>query len=133
MINQNKLKLIGLMLYAGEGAKTGRTVDFINTNPLLVKAFVNYLRMCCQIDENRLKFYLYCFEDQVVSDLINYWCTELKVNSKQFTKPYIRSVHNKRNRIAAHGVIHVRYHSKELLINILFEINDTLKKYGRFA
>lgn len=130
MIDKYTLNLIGLMLYAGEGAKTGRTVDFINTNPLLVKAFVLYLRRCCQIDQNRLKFYLYCFEDQVVSDLINFWCAELKVGSKQFTKPYIRPVRNKGARIAANGVIHVRYSSKELLNKILSEINNTLSNLG---
>ncbi len=131
MPNKKDLRLIGLMLYAGEGAKTNSNVDFINTNSLLVKAFVLYLRKCCQIDENRLKFYLYCFEDQDVSNIINFWCSELNAKPEQFTKPYIRPVRaNKRGRISPHGVIHVRYSDKRLLSKILKEINDTLIKYG---
>lgn len=130
MIKNHKIRLIGLMLYAGEGAKTGRTVDFINTNPLLVNAFLIYLKRCCQIDENRLKFYLYCFEDQSVLDLINFWCSYLKVKPEQFTKPYIRATRKNQKRIAKYGVIHIRYSDKKLLIKILDDINNTLLRLG---
>lgn len=130
-MNRNMLKTIGLMLYAGEGAKTGKTVDFINSDPLFVKAFVSYLRECCQIDENRLKFYLYCFEDQDTSQLIDFWCTHLDLKPIQFTKPYIRSVRTNRNkRIATYGVLHARYSDKKLLLSILNQINNTLKQFG---
>lgn len=128
-----ELKVGALMLYAGEGAKTGRTVDLTNIDPLIIKAFVAYLRHCCKIDENRLKFYLYCFESQNTVDIIDFWCRYLKVTKNQFTKPYVRRVNKQVTRIAPYGVLHVRYSDKSLLNKILTDMKSQLDKMGRYS
>jgi hypothetical protein len=121
-MNSNYLKIAGLMLYAGEGAKTGRTVDLANSDPVIIETFVKFLRNCCQIKENRLKFYLYCFDNQPLQELISFWCSLLKTTPSQFTKPYIRTAAPQLRRVAQYGVIHVRYSDKQLHAQLLAQI-----------
>ncbi len=112
------LEIAALMLYLGEGAKTGKTVDFTNTSPQAIQIFFRFLNDICGVQRNRIKFYLYCFSSQKLTDLIKYWTHLLKVNKKQFTKPYIRKNKNS-SRIAPYGVLHIRYSDKKLLRDIL--------------
>src|SRR5687767_14515625 len=72
--NQYDLALAALMLYVGEGAKTGNTVDFANSSSLALKLFLRFLREVCHISNIKLKLYLYCFANQDTRELINYWC-----------------------------------------------------------
>jgi hypothetical protein len=113
------LLIAGLMLYYSEGAKTGYTVDFANSDARLLKVFLKFLREVCGIDNTRLRFYLYCFSDQDSRSLIRYWCSQLGVERGKFTKPYIRSTLNKGKRTMANGVLHIRYSDKRLLEKIL--------------
>lgn len=117
---QHLLKVAALMLYWGEGAKTGNTVDLANSSLPALKLFLQFLLEICQISQNKLRFYLYCFADGDSTELINYWSRALKVPKNQFTKPYIRtSRNNSSNRIMPQGVLHIRYSDKKLLEEIL--------------
>jgi hypothetical protein len=117
---QDKLRTAALMLYWGEGAKTGNTVDLANSSPAAVKLFLNYLRKICQVRENKLRFYLYCFARNDCQRLISFWVKELKVRRQQFTKPYIRDARlTNSTRVMPWGVLHVRYSDKKLLNEIL--------------
>ena len=118
-LSERELLIAAVMLYYGEGAKTGVTVDLANSDVGVVKLFVKFLRRICHVDNKRLRFYLYCFSDQDVNSLISYWSSQLKVEKRQFTKPYIRSTFNRGKRIIPHGVLHVRYSDKKLLEKIL--------------
>ena len=128
-IVEKELLVAAVMLYSGEGAKTGNTVDFANSNLNTLKVFLAFLRKICQVDENRLRFYLYCFSDQDPKALINYWSTNLRARKKSFTKPYVRSNQGKGLRTMSYGVLHVRYSDKRLLdriLNLSQEIADKL-------
>lgn len=114
-----ELMIAALMLYLGEGAKTGNTVDIANSDPLILKIFLKFLKNICRVNDEKLRFYLYCFEDQNKDELINYWVNELQVNRNKFTKPYIRQNHKQRKRKMRCGVLHVRYNDKRLLEKIL--------------
>ena len=116
---ERDLLVAGLMLYYGEGAKTGHTVDFANSDPMLLSLFLKFLKDICGIDEKKLRFYLYCFSDQNSQSLIRFWCSHLSVKRGQFTKPYVRSTLNKGKRTMANGVLHIRYSDKRLLEKIL--------------
>lgn len=124
----------GVMLYNGEGAKTGTTVDFANSSPASLQVFLAFLRKICRVDEKRLRFYLYCFSDQDVHELISFWCNLLSVRREGFTKPYIRDSLNKGKRTMSWGVLHIRYSDKKLLDKILSLTHETTKrlvKYGQ--
>ena len=123
-IKDRELMIGAIMLYYGEGAKTGVTVDLANSDILVIKLFLKFLRKVCRIKEEKLRFYLYCFEDQNVSDLINYWSFQLNAGIAQFTKPYVRPTVNRGSRSMPHGVMHIRYGDKKLLEKILYLCKD---------
>lgn len=116
---QKKLSVSALMLYLGEGAKTGNTVDFVNSDTRLLKVFIKFLREVCRVRESKLRIYLYCFSDQDAKNLIRYWADTLRIPSRNFTKPYIRKIHSKTTRRAHYGVVHIRYSDKRLLEKML--------------
>ncbi len=118
-IKERELLIAAIMLYYGEGAKTGVTVDLANSDVAVISLFVKFLRKICRVDDARLRFYLYCFSNQDTTGLINFWSSQLKVEKEQFTKPYIRSTFNRGKRVTPYGVLHVRYSDKKLLMKIL--------------
>lgn len=126
---EQDLLVAGVMLYYGEGTKTGSTVDFANSDPMLLDIFLKFLKNICGVDDKRLRFYLYCFSDQNSKLLVRFWCSHLGVKQGQFTKPYIRSTLNKGKRTMTNGVLHIRYSDKRLLEKILLlgrELASTL-------
>ena len=116
---ERELLIAGIMLYYGEGAKTGTTVDFANSDLRLLKVFLKFLKSICGIDSKKLRLYLYCFSNQDSKSLIRFWCSQLGVEQGQFTKPHVRSTLNKGKRTMVNGVLHIRYSDKRLLEKIL--------------
>jgi hypothetical protein len=112
------------MLYFGEGAKTQNTVDFANSDIDALGIFLKFLRTICRVEENRLRFYLYCFKNQNPKKLIKFWSRRLKIKPGSFTKPYVRQDRAVLSRIMPYGVLHVRYSDKKLLQRILLLIKE---------
>lgn len=128
---EEKLKIAGIMLYWTEGSKMNSekrmlTVDFTNSNPSMIKLFLQFLRKICRVDEKRLRVLLYCYADQDIEDLKNFWHKITGINPKQFIKPYIRKdfLPEKRGKMK-YGLVHIRYSDKKLLL----QIEDWIKEY----
>lgn len=118
-ILESKLLVAGVMLYWGEGAQWEgeKTVDFVNSQPRMIKVFVHFLRTICQVDESRMRVYLYCYDNQSVNKLIRFWSKVTDIPKKQFTKPYIKKASVlEKNYKMPWGLVHVRYSDKKLLL-----------------
>ncbi len=120
-VNSEKLKIlkvIGIMLYWGEGhkSKTAKIIDFANSDKDMIKLFLKFLRNVCGIDEKKLRVYSYFYSNQNINKNINYWSKLTKISKKQFTKPYIRKDfrEDKKDKML-YGLIHIRYGDKKLL------------------
>lgn len=128
---QKNLKIAGIMLYWSEGGKSNPqngtwTVDFANSNPLMIKLFLKFLRQICGVDEKKLRVLLYCYTDQDIEKLMNFWYKTTDVAKNQFSKPYIRKDFlAKKSRKMKYGLVHIRYSDKKLLL----QIEDWIKKY----
>src|SRR3989344_3163617 len=118
-IKEKELLIAVAMLYYGEGAKTGKTVDLANSDPVMLKIFLKFLRKICRIDENKLRFYLYCFSNQNPDELIGFWCNFLKIKKENLDRPYIKDFNHKNKRTMPYGVLHIRYSDLRLLNKIL--------------
>lgn len=109
-LNDRDVFIAGLALYAGEGAKRDGAVSLANSNPRIVSFFCQWLRMCFEIDESRLRVALYLHEGLDLAAAVEHWSGVTSVPATQFTKPY-RAVpdagirHNKH----VHGCATVRY------------------------
>jgi len=122
------LKITGIMLYWGEGAKTGNGVVFSNSNPEMIKIFMRFLRRVCGISEERLRLQLHAYENHNVNKLCTYWSDITGIPTNQFQKTYI---HKKKpgtyKKISKYGTVSIRYSDKELLSIILDWIQDIIK------
>jgi len=124
------LKVIGVMLYWGEGCKSDKTsmVDFANSDKDMIIVFLKFLRKICGIDEKKLRVYSYFYSNQNIKKNINYWSKITKIKKSQFTKPYIREDYNeiKKDKMP-NGLIHIRYADKKLLNLIKIWIEEYKK------
>ncbi len=129
-----ELKNAGVTLYWAEGYKTSKSksVDFANADPLMVETFVKFLREICGVDEKRLRVLLYCYSNQSIGELIDFWSKLTKIPKSQFTKPYIRSDFRKEKEgKMRYGMVHIRYSDKKLLSQIMEWIRYMQHKFLR--
>ena len=125
------LKVAGLMLYWGEGGKTHTSgIDFANSDPSMIKVFLKFLRTIYQIDESRIRIYLYSYQTLPTNKLIEYWSNQTKISSTQFTKPYIRSKSKEIHDKMQHGLIHIRYSDIRLFRIVMNEIAKVNYSWG---
>ncbi len=123
------------MLYWGEGFKGNEnskmgTFDFANSDPVMVRVFMKAFRDVYNFDKKKLRAYIYCYSNQDTPSIINFWSKLTKIPKAQFTKPYVRNDSRVNARVMKHGLIHIRYHDKKLLINIKNLIECVCDKYA---
>ena len=128
---EKELKTAGIMIYWAEGNKANpeNGIDFANSEPKTIKLFLGFLRNICGIDEKRLRVYLYCYADQEVDTVKEYWQLITNIHPSQFTKPYIRKdfLLEKSGKMK-YGLAHIRYSDKKLFFQIMDWIEKYLKK-----
>jgi hypothetical protein len=121
-----ELKGMGLGLYWGEGNKKNKnSVKLANTDPLLIKKFIEFLVKILGINKKDLKFSLQVFSDVSPSVAKNYWVKYLKIKRSQFCRKITVTLsgkvgtYKKKNK---YGVMTVYFHNTKLrnvLINML--------------
>ncbi|MBI2626114.1 MAG: hypothetical protein HYW69_00785, partial [Candidatus Nealsonbacteria bacterium] len=119
---EKELKIAGIMLYWEEGNKANHEngIDFANSEPRMIKLFLRFLRDICEVDEKRLRVYLYCYADQNIDEVKRYWRQITNIHFPQFTKPYIRKDFlAKKSGKMKHGLAHIRYSDKKLFLQIV--------------
>ncbi len=119
---------MGLGLYWGEGNKRNKTsIRLGNTNPALIKKFIEFLMMMFNISTSKLKFGLQIFSDLSERKVLKFWLAELKkfnIEREQFSKVIVtpaRGVGNYREK-SQFGVLTVHFNNvklKKILDNML--------------
>lgn len=120
-----ELKIAGAMLYWGEGAKTGGTVKFANSDPEMIKVFLYFLRNICGIHEERLKALIHLYPDHNERELRRFWSRVTKISKNRF---YRSHVHIGRIGTYKHkslyGTLALNYSDKRLLKTILSWVDE---------
>ncbi len=127
------LSIAGTMLYWAEGYKGEKStfVDLANSDPKMIRVFLNFLRTAYEVDEKKFRVLLYCYTDQDVAELKRFWSKVTKISIERFIKPYIRDDFRKDGRKMEHGLIHVRYIDKKLLLDIKSKISEFAEKFAQ--
>jgi len=130
-IEDAKLWGLGLGLYWGEGNKLNKYgIRLGNTDPNLIKRFIEFLISFYGINPVKTRFGLQIFSDISPIKALNFWLRHLGVSKSQFQKIIVTKsrglgTYNKKMR---HGVLTVQYYNKKLRDII---INDL--KYFNFG
>lgn len=115
-----KLYGLGLGLYWGEGNKKNKnSIRLGNTDPSIIRRFIEFLIKILGIKKSKLKFGLQIFSDISKKKALNFWLKELSsfnVSTSQFFKVTItpsRSIGNYREK-SKYGVITVHFSNTKL-------------------
>ncbi len=94
--NRHLLKIILAVLYLTEGAKwkSHRGLMLGNTDPIIIKLYINLLKKCYNISSNDLKCRISYRADQNINTLEKYWSEITHIPLKDFykTKPDPRTI-----------------------------------------
>lgn len=126
-LRQAVLYGLGIGLYWGEGTKSNKTTLRLgNTDPRLIKIFLQFLTEMYAIDTRKLRFGLQIFSDMPAKEALRFWREFLNVPSSQFQKVIVtqaRSLGTYRNK-TKHGVLTVYFNNRKLRDIICQAIND---------
>jgi len=108
---------LGIGLYWGEGTKRDTSsVRLGNSDPNLIKKFIEYLEKMWDIDRGKLRFGLQIFDDMSQSETLKFWQRYLDVYSDQFYKTMYKpssgpGTYNKKSK---YGVLTIYFSNKKL-------------------
>lgn len=121
-----QLKVAGVMLYWGEGAKGWGSVALSNSNPALIKLFIRFLNVICGVDVTRVHVTIHYYPDHNIDDLTEFWSKATEIPKSQFYKPFLHKAGTGTYRsFSKYGTISVQYSDKLLLNQIL----EWMKEY----
>jgi len=81
---------LGLGLYWGEGNKANKTTVRIgNSDPALLKKFIEFLVKFFNISKDALRFHLHTFSDIDIGEAQRYWIKQLGIKKGQLYKPFV--------------------------------------------
>jgi len=130
-------KILGLSLWWTKGTKAYKdkrwknswiyNIEITNTNPKIIKVFLDFLRMDMGVDENRLKLQLQIHENDNIKELETYWSSITNIPKSRFNKIFIRPVGNKIGKSL--GTCKIRYTDKRLYNQLSGMLKNLLDGY----
>lgn len=104
-------KLLCALLFWCEGGKNTQShVQFINSEPLLIKTFVSLLRSAFEIDEKKFRVLMHLHEYHNEEKQKKFWSETTGIPETQFTKTYWKPHTKKRERNGYQGCVRVSYY-----------------------
>lgn len=88
------------LLYGCEGSKypAHNGVAFTNSDPRLIKSFINLMRKAYSLDETKWRLHLQIHSHQDYEKLKNYWSELLNISNNQFFKPTVTKARGRKHR-----------------------------------
>ncbi len=129
--------LAGLFLYWGEGAKFKEAnLSISNTNPAILKFFVDWVIRSLLFPKSKLKIYLHLYQDMKISEEIEFWSSTLDISKIQFNKPYIKK--SRKSEIKhkggfGHGTCNISLGNARLTEKVLMGLKTIEDYYGQMG
>lgn len=121
-ITQDELKLIGIILYLGEGAKSRLgTVAVANSDPAVIKIMMRFLREICKVPEEKFRGQIHTFQHASIEKTETYWSQVTNIPRRQFYKTYIKpsSASLQKRKTLPYGTFGLSVNDSKLLLKIL--------------
>jgi hypothetical protein len=109
---------VGIGLYWGEGNKVAKnSIRLGNTDPKLIRKFLDFLTNICGADPGKIRFGLQIFSDTSPAQALDYWMSIVDFPRSQFLPKVVvtpaRGSGNYRKK-SEYGVLTVYFHNKKL-------------------
>ncbi len=110
----------GLMLYSGEGSKSLNTssIRISNTDPYVLKIFMNFTMKYCKIPKENMKFWLLSYPDLDEVKCLDWWKQQLKLGNENLYKTQVIQGKHKTKRLL-YGVGNIIIPGKAMKIKLL--------------
>jgi len=121
-LDSDALRLIGIALYWGEGAKTKMGVARVtNSDPTLIRMIMRFFREVCQVPEEKFRAHIHIHSKTAVKDAEKYWSGITAISLDHFYKTYcIKSKSSKNKRFSLpHGTLEVAVNDTSLYLKIM--------------
>lgn len=106
-LKYNPLFISGIMLYWGEGDKlTNGQTRLSNSDPELIRLYVEFLRKACRIPESKIKGSLLVYPDIDLQSNLRFWSFASSIPTTRFSKSVLIQGRHKTKRLR-HGVCSV--------------------------
>ncbi len=135
--NPMKIELLalGIALYLGEGSKKQQHgVRLANSDPKIIRLFLNFLIIICGIEKSKIKAWINIFNDKKYHESLKYWSKQTGIPITSFYSPIIRhrKIGTYKNK-SKYGTITIVFDNKKLLDQINKWCNIFLNKYAEVA
>jgi len=120
-ITIRELKLIGAMIYWGEGRKVGNwSVSLANSDPLIIKVMMRFFREVCNVQEEKFRAHVHTFEGASIPKVEKYWSNISGIPAKQFYKTYTKpsGASLQKRKTLPYGTLDVYVHDTKLFLTI---------------
>lgn len=102
-ISERELWLLGIIAYWCGGSKQkeqniSQRVIFSNSDPILLKLFIKWLKEICRIEKNDILHSIYIHESGDMNKALVYWSETLNVSKNKFSRTIIKRHIMKTNR-----------------------------------
>lgn len=93
-ISKRELLLVGVALYWAEGYKKDHQVGLGSSDPVMIKMFIKWLKLCFGYTTDDLIFRITVNQDHEyrIGEITEYWSDFLGVPENQFSKPFYQKV-----------------------------------------
>lgn len=121
-ISRDDLKIIGAILYLGEGSKTKRgSAKLSNSDPAVIMIIMEFFRKVCLVPEEKFRIHIHTFSNANVEKTEAYWSKITGVPRDQFVKTYVKqgSASLGKRKTIPFGTCEVSVHDTKLFLNIM--------------
>ncbi len=133
-MNIKDLELVGVSLYKCEGTKLRKdkrypntyiyAIEFTNSDPILLKLYVEFLIRVLKINKERVKVELFVYEDHDKNRLKNFWSNYLNISYVNFQKIIVQKTKGSKYRPNPLGTCKIRCSGK----NDYIKLDSIIKK-----
>jgi|SRR3989344_1652944 len=95
VLSKRDLFMLGIGLYMGEGSKSFEQVQITNSDPVIIRTAVTWLKTFLNLDIVNFMIQIHAYPDTDLVKSINFWSEEIGVPKKQFSKIIIDTRNNK--------------------------------------
>ncbi len=116
-------------MYWCEGAKKNTIVSFTNSDPNLLRSFINMLIEVFNIDRGKIKVLLQLHDYHVHKELLDFWSKTLGISLSQFTKIYEKPSKHKYSAKGYMGCVRIEYYNAHIARVMLSFAKNFIKLY----